>query len=409
MSSRHWPATNAQRRRAVRTPGLFLPRPGLDAASGWCSIAPSACATPGRRSPAAVDVLHFCTAALATKHATVACPRPNPPSLGEKAGRGLARWGRAVARDDKVENRARTGASTWPVRPARPHPSACPAPGRAPQFAVPARLRDWAALEVGAGRLLPWFAVAYGIGVVLYFTAEREPAWLGGAGARRICCGNRVCGAAQQVRLSARRWPSPRAAAGFAVATLHTAWIAHPVLRRAAWNVAVSGFVESREERERNDRIVVRAHTIEGRRLDPAPQRVRVTVRTGTAPAVGSFVAFKADLLPPLAPLRPGGYDFARDMYFSRIGASGYVLGRIKTAAPPVERRRLAALRRGRRGHARWHRQAHPRRHSRRRGRDRLGADHRQARRPLRRRSRTRSTSPASPMCWRSPAFTWRW
>jgi hypothetical protein len=26
------------------------------------------------------------------------------------------------------------------------------------------------------GRLLPWFAVAYGAGIVLYFTAKREPA-----------------------------------------------------------------------------------------------------------------------------------------------------------------------------------------------------------------------------------------
>jgi hypothetical protein len=42
---------------------------------------------------------------------------------------------------------------------------------------------------------------------------------------------------------------------------------------------------------------------------------VRVSVRKGTAPAVGSFVEFKARLSPPLEPLRPGGYDFARDMY----------------------------------------------------------------------------------------------
>ena len=41
--------------------------------------------------------------------------------------------------------------------------------------------------------------------------------------------------------------------------------------------------------------------------------------------------------MPPLAPLRPGGYDFARDMYFSALGASGFVLGGIKTAAPPAE------------------------------------------------------------------------
>lgn len=48
-------------------------------------------------------------------------------------------------------------------------------------------------------------------------------------------------------------------AAGFAVATLKTVQVAHPVLTRPAGNVAISGFVEVREERERTDRIVVRA------------------------------------------------------------------------------------------------------------------------------------------------------
>jgi competence protein ComEC len=40
--------------------------------------------------------------------------------------------------------------------------------------------------------------------------------------------------------------------------------------------------------------------------------------------------------------LRPGGYDFARDMYFQRIGASGFVLGRIRTGeSPPAPGLRL--------------------------------------------------------------------
>ena len=39
---------------------------------------------------------------------------------------------------------------------------------------------------------------------------------------------------------------------------------------------------------------------------------------------------------PPLAPLRPGSYDFGRDMFFQGIGASGFVTGSIKTVAPPV-------------------------------------------------------------------------
>src|SRR4029077_18467157 len=64
-------------------------------------------------------------------------------------------------------------------------------------------------------------------------------------------------------------------------------------------------------------------------------ERVRVSVRKSTAPAVGSFVELKARLSPPREPLSPGGYDVARDMFFQRIGASGFALGRIRTAQSP--------------------------------------------------------------------------
>ncbi len=172
-------------------------------------------------------------------------------------------------------------------------------------------------------------------------------------------------------------------AAGFATATIKRAIIAHPVLSAPVWNVEVAGFVERREERERSDRIIVRVDRIAGPRLNEKLERVRVSVRKGTAPAVGSFVEFKARLSPPLEPLRPGGYDFARDMYFQQIGASGFVLGRIRTAEAPRRAHALAALRHRHRRHARGDRQAHPGRRARRPGRDRVGADHRQTRRHL--------------------------
>jgi hypothetical protein len=38
-------------------------------------------------------------------------------------------------------------------------------------------LSQWAIAEVAPGRLLPWLPVAFGFGIVLYFTADREPAW----------------------------------------------------------------------------------------------------------------------------------------------------------------------------------------------------------------------------------------
>src|SRR5262249_62407442 len=107
-------------------------------------------------------------------------------------------------------------------------------------------------------------------------------------------------------------------AAGFAAATLKREIIAHPVLTAPVWNIELAGLVEVREERERSDRIVVRFERTDSARLNEALERVRVSVRKGTAPAVGSFVEFKARLSPPLEPLRPGGYDFARDMYFQR-------------------------------------------------------------------------------------------
>ncbi len=39
------------------------------------------------------------------------------------------------------------------------------------------RLRQWAIAEAIPGRLLPWLPVAFGFGIALYFTAEREPSW----------------------------------------------------------------------------------------------------------------------------------------------------------------------------------------------------------------------------------------
>jgi competence protein ComEC len=182
----------------------------------------------------------------------------------------------------------------------------------------------------------PWLAVSYGFGIVVYFTADREPGWWAAvmlalaAIVVAILARRRVIGFPLALGFAA-------SAAGFATATLRTEIVAHPVLHYSASSVTMSGFVEIREERERSDRITVRVHHIESsRRLSEQPDRVRLAVRKNTAPAVGSFIELKAHLSPPLAPLRPGGYDFARDMYFQSIGASGYALGQIKVTPPPV-------------------------------------------------------------------------
>src|SRR5262245_26134840 len=83
-------------------------------------------------------------------------------------------------------------------------------------------------------------------------------------------------------------------------------WIAAGRRPALAWPQGLTDFAR----RTAQPRTDVRA------RLGEHLERVRVSVRKGTAPAVGSFVELKARLSPPLEPLRPGGYDFARDMYF---------------------------------------------------------------------------------------------
>jgi competence protein ComEC len=223
-------------------------------------------------------------------------------------------------------------AGTWPPR------EAARAGGIAPSGFVTwpsllAKLREWIAAEAGAGRLLPWVPVALGTGIAFYFTAEHEPLLPVAA-----VVASALCLAAFGLRRH-RAFPAAvmiaAVAAGFATATWRTQRVSHGVLARPLYSVSLSGFVETRDIRERTDRFVLRVTGMESPRSQLKLERVRLSVRKGSAPDVGSFVELKARLQPPLAPLRPGSYDFGRDMYFQGIGASGFAMGAIKTVEPP--------------------------------------------------------------------------
>jgi competence protein ComEC len=195
------------------------------------------------------------------------------------------------------------------------------------------KVRGWIRAEAGPGRLFPWIPVAFGTGIAFYFTADHEPV-LPVAAATAMT----LCAAAFLLRRQ-RIFPLivviAAIAAGFATATWRTVRVAHGVLARPMYSVSLSGFVETRDIRERTDRFVLRVTQMESPRSQIRMERVRLSVRKGTAPAVGSFVELKARLQPPLAPMRPGSYDFGRDMYFQGLGASGFVMGAIRTVEPP--------------------------------------------------------------------------
>lgn len=232
----------------------------------------------------------------------------------------------------RAPGRTQGFAGTWPPR------GAAQAGGLAPSGlnawpALVERLRAMLAAEAGAGRLLPWVPVAFGTGIAFYFAADREPVLLVAAVAAIGFC--LAAFLLRRQKLFPVAVMIAAVAAGFAVATWKTARVAHGVLARPIYSVSLAGFVETRDIRERTDRFVLRVTRMESPRGPAKLERVRLSVRKGTAPAVGSFVELKARLQPPLAPLRPGAYDFGRDMYFAGIGASGFVMGAIKAAEPP--------------------------------------------------------------------------
>lgn len=195
-------------------------------------------------------------------------------------------------------------------------------------------LAGFVAAEAGPGRLMPWLPVAFGAGIACYFALPGEPGLAPALAVAAILLFAGVLLRRRAALFLAAAFAAA-IACGFAVATLRTVMVGHTVTTQTAFGASLTGFVEAREERERTDRFVLRVTRIDGLRDDHEPERVRLSVKKGTAPPVGSHIELRARLVPPLAPLRPGGYDFARDLYFHGIGASGFVLGAIRTVEPP--------------------------------------------------------------------------
>jgi competence protein ComEC len=122
-------------------------------------------------------------------------------------------------------------------------------------------LRRWIAAEAGAGRLMPWVPVGFGVGIAFYFAADREPvASVAAVAATALCIAAFLL---RRQKIFPVAVMIAATAAGFATATWKTAIIAHPVLAKPMYSVPLSGFVEARDVRERTDRFVLRVTQME--------------------------------------------------------------------------------------------------------------------------------------------------
>jgi competence protein ComEC len=230
------------------------------------------------------------------------------------------------------ELQPRRGALAWAL-PGRPERARFPLAGLELAFAdARHRLLAACATEAERRRLFLWLPVLMGLGILLYFAADREPAlWAPAAGF--------AAASATAILLRSRR-PAMLACialaaifAGFGAAAWRTATIAAPMLDRVRIG-QLTGFVESVEARDAGARLVVLVTSIAG--LEPAqqPKRVRVNIKAGSV-APGDHISAVARLLPPPGPARPGGYDFGRDAFFRGLGAVGTIPGKVSLSPPP--------------------------------------------------------------------------
>jgi competence protein ComEC len=187
------------------------------------------------------------------------------------------------------------------------------------------------ALLVERERWALWLPVALGAGIATYFGLPFEPPLWPTATLLAVLVVVVVAARARAFGLGAGwAWPAGLAAAfalGLGLASVRSATVAAPVLEQRGVFRLTARIVQA-EPRETGVRLLLDQVQLEAVAADRQPARVRVTVRSGADElGPGDRIAVRAALAPPSPPTHPGGFDFARQAFFQRLGAIGYALG----------------------------------------------------------------------------------
>ena len=228
-------------------------------------------------------------------------------------GRPPSSTGRVGVHDD---------AATAILTPAAP----ALAPGRAQAaLAAPGRL-----LVAERERWFLWLPVVFGLGCAACFALPSLPPL--GLGIAAVLLGLGLLLAT--MGLSGRSREGAVAglavlaalALGFGLAVARTHTVTAPVLQREG-TYAVEGRIIGIEETARGARVLMDRLLIE--RLDAArtPMRIRINLRGKVPLRPGDRIAVRARLQPPMGPVMPGGFDYARQAWFEQLGALGYGFG----------------------------------------------------------------------------------
>lgn len=205
-----------------------------------------------------------------------------------------------------------------------------------------------------SGRLGLWTPVALGAGAAFYFALKAEPP----AFLAPLALAVSALIAAWLERYRAAAFAAAFLALGFFAADIRASLVAAPVLDREIGFADIEGRLVAIEESEKLRRLIIAVDRIEGVGPENLPARIRLSWRGAAFEALpGERIRLRGSLSPPPQPVSPQGYDFARHLYFLKIGAVGFAFSPPEVLAekspPPaaraagaIERMRLALTRR---------------------------------------------------------------
>ena len=194
------------------------------------------------------------------------------------------------------------------------------------------RLIDWFSLniakEIRLAEPLVWMTCLFLVGIALYFSAPSEPHLF-----TIVLLLIGVSAVLWRWRFEGLRFYGIGAIfalmSGFTIAIFHTHWSDPSIIDRK-YSVSLEGTIQDYEKRaDGSKRLVIGDIALKSKReglVMPMRIRVRVLAKAFIAKP-GDRLAFRAEIGPPPGPVMPSGYDFARDMFFKGIGATGFVFG----------------------------------------------------------------------------------
>jgi competence protein ComEC len=176
-------------------------------------------------------------------------------------------------------------------------------------------------LKAEQGRFVLWSPLLFIAGVWTYFWLEREPAPLLALLMAAVAAGIFTVGRSSIIALAVACCMT-----GFVTAKFRANWIETPLVTAYATPVQVSGWIEAIDPQ--NKKRTVLTISLDGALGIPQsqkPRRIRLTVTTAAHDfRIGQFLTATASLMPLPRPVMPGGFDYARQLYFQSIGGSGF-------------------------------------------------------------------------------------